>query len=499
MHQLPMRRWPRRARPARRRVSTRRPARTPSGGSRSRFHPETGPDRRSSPVNLVGSRGCAAGAEAYVRRYAPGVRIAIVGTRGIPPRTAASRRCAWELSTRLAAPRPRRHRLLPARPHGRVRRRSRRASGGASCRTSPASTSRRSATRRSRSSTACSAATTRCGSATSRTRSSAAIPRAARHARSCSTSTASSASARSGGRSGGPGTRVGERFALVYPNAIVVRRRGHPRLLPRALRQRVDGHRLRRDAARADPPPDLARHGLDADVEPGRYLLYVSRLEPENQADLVIRAYRDVPGDVPLLIVGDAPYADGVQGAPARARRARPARPPHRRDLRRRLPRPAARRRWPTSRRRRSAGRTRRSSRRWAPATSCSRSARPRTARCSPGPGSCCSTRNRPYRPLGDVVASPAGPLFEAMRASARARASAVYSWDAVTDEYLGPGRSLGAGTGLSGVARPSGGGAPTGRAGRAGPDGDRRSCHAVRAGTGRGPASAASPILAIG
>ena len=39
----------------------------------------------------------------------------------------------------------------------------------------------------------------------------------------------------------------------------------------------------------------------------------MSRLEPENQADLVIRAYRDVPGDMPLLIVGDAPYADAYK------------------------------------------------------------------------------------------------------------------------------------------------------------------------------------------
>ena len=57
-----------------------------------------------------------------------------------------------------------------------------------------------------------------------------------------------------------------------------------------------------------EPPPDLSRHGL-SDIEPNGYLLYVSRLEPENQADLVIRAYRGVAGDMPLLIVGDAPYA----------------------------------------------------------------------------------------------------------------------------------------------------------------------------------------------
>jgi glycosyltransferase involved in cell wall biosynthesis len=56
------------------------------------------------------------------------------------------------------------------------------------------------------------------------------------------------------------------------------------------------------------PAPDdgtLARHGLQA----GEYVLYVSRLEPENNAHVVIDAYRDVRTDLPLVIVGDAPYA----------------------------------------------------------------------------------------------------------------------------------------------------------------------------------------------
>jgi glycosyltransferase involved in cell wall biosynthesis len=39
------------------------------------------------------------------------------------------------------------------------------------------------------------------------------------------------------------------------------------------------------------------------------YALYVSRLEPENNAHLVIEAYRQVRTLAPLLIVGDAPYA----------------------------------------------------------------------------------------------------------------------------------------------------------------------------------------------
>ncbi len=39
------------------------------------------------------------------------------------------------------------------------------------------------------------------------------------------------------------------------------------------------------------------------------YFLYVSRLEPENNAHVVIKAFEKVKTDKPLLIVGDAPYA----------------------------------------------------------------------------------------------------------------------------------------------------------------------------------------------
>jgi glycosyltransferase involved in cell wall biosynthesis len=44
-------------------------------------------------------------------------------------------------------------------------------------------------------------------------------------------------------------------------------------------------------------------------VEPQRYVLYVSRLEPENNAHLVIEAFKKVRTHYRLLIVGDAPYA----------------------------------------------------------------------------------------------------------------------------------------------------------------------------------------------
>ena len=45
------------------------------------------------------------------------------------------------------------------------------------------------------------------------------------------------------------------------------------------------------------------------DVEPEGYVLYVSRLEPENNAHLVIEAFKKVETTRKLLIVGDAPYA----------------------------------------------------------------------------------------------------------------------------------------------------------------------------------------------
>ena len=69
------------------------------------------------------------------------------------------------------------------------------------------------------------------------------------------------------------------------------------------------------DARRLPPGETLERLGLEA----GRYLLYVSRLEPENHADSVLDGYRAAGGlaglGVPLVIVGDAPYATEYKAA----------------------------------------------------------------------------------------------------------------------------------------------------------------------------------------
>lgn len=48
----------------------------------------------------------------------------------------------------------------------------------------------------------------------------------------------------------------------------------------------------------------LAKHG----VEPDGYFLYVSRLEPENNAHLLVKAFEQVTTDKKLLVVGSAPF-----------------------------------------------------------------------------------------------------------------------------------------------------------------------------------------------
>lgn len=74
--------------------------------------------------------------------------------------------------------------------------------------------------------------------------------------------------------------------------------------------------------ARHNAPSTMIAYGSDVErrpdrdtvrkwrVEPNRYVLYVSRLEPENNAHLVIEAFKKVRTAYRLLIVGDAPYAE---------------------------------------------------------------------------------------------------------------------------------------------------------------------------------------------
>jgi glycosyltransferase involved in cell wall biosynthesis len=60
------------------------------------------------------------------------------------------------------------------------------------------------------------------------------------------------------------------------------------------------------DIGKVDGTATLERLGF----EPGKYFLYVSRLEPENHALEVRQAFERVTTPLKLALVGDAPYAD---------------------------------------------------------------------------------------------------------------------------------------------------------------------------------------------
>jgi len=49
------------------------------------------------------------------------------------------------------------------------------------------------------------------------------------------------------------------------------------------------------------------KYGLEA----GKYFLYVSRLEPENNAHVFVKAYARIKTEMPFIVVGDAPFAEG--------------------------------------------------------------------------------------------------------------------------------------------------------------------------------------------
>jgi glycosyltransferase involved in cell wall biosynthesis len=110
---------------------------------------------------------------------------------------------------------------------------------------------------------------------------------------------------------------LAERLATILPNATVTDA------------QVIHDYYL----ARYNAPSTMIAYGSEVErrpdrtavrrwrAEPNRYILYVSRLEPENNARLVIEAFKKVRTAYRLLIVGDAPYAhDYIQDLKARAR-----------------------------------------------------------------------------------------------------------------------------------------------------------------------------------
>jgi glycosyltransferase involved in cell wall biosynthesis len=101
------------------------------------------------------------------------------------------------------------------------------------------------------------------------------------------------------------GYAISEKLSTIVPDAVVSDAR-----VIRDYYRRTYGFESHFIPYGGDLPQASGRDTLDRlGLSPERYVLYVSRLEPENNADAVVRAYRGVPGETPLVIVGDAPYA----------------------------------------------------------------------------------------------------------------------------------------------------------------------------------------------
>ena len=99
--------------------------------------------------------------------------------------------------------------------------------------------------------------------------------------------------------------RISERLSTILPDAVV----SDARVIQEYYRERY-GFPTVFIPYGGDLPAPSGTSALEAlGLRPEGYVLYVSRLEPENNALAVVEAYRKVPGTVPLVIVGDAPYA----------------------------------------------------------------------------------------------------------------------------------------------------------------------------------------------
>jgi glycosyltransferase involved in cell wall biosynthesis len=99
--------------------------------------------------------------------------------------------------------------------------------------------------------------------------------------------------------------RVSERLATIIPNVIVSDAKVIRDYYAKEYAAPTVMIAYGAPSERVETTAVLERLG----VRSREYLLYVSRLEPENNAHVVIDAFEKTQGNKSLLIVGDAPYA----------------------------------------------------------------------------------------------------------------------------------------------------------------------------------------------
>lgn len=99
--------------------------------------------------------------------------------------------------------------------------------------------------------------------------------------------------------------KLGERLACYFPHEVITDSQHIERYYRERYGKRSTFIPYGAPTERVETTEALERFG----VEPRKYILYVSRLEPENNAHLVIEAFAGVKTDMKLVIVGDAPYS----------------------------------------------------------------------------------------------------------------------------------------------------------------------------------------------
>ncbi|MDA8016668.1 MAG: glycosyltransferase [Thermoanaerobaculia bacterium] len=98
---------------------------------------------------------------------------------------------------------------------------------------------------------------------------------------------------------------VSERLACRLPDALVT----DADVIQRHYMERYGAESWMITYGVEPTPPRTEGVLASLGLVPGEYFLYVSRFEPENNPHRVAQAYADVAGETPLVMVGDAPYA----------------------------------------------------------------------------------------------------------------------------------------------------------------------------------------------
>ena len=99
---------------------------------------------------------------------------------------------------------------------------------------------------------------------------------------------------------------VSEHLATVCPNVVVSDAERIAAYYQKRYRKRTQFIPYGAETGKTPCSGTLERLG----VEPGRYFLYVSRMEPENNALLVREAFEGLQTHMKLALIGDAPYAE---------------------------------------------------------------------------------------------------------------------------------------------------------------------------------------------